>query len=607
MKLSEFKIENFRSHKLTDWVKVHDLTAFIGENDGGKTASTDALRLLFSTPNKPEEGDYTWDTDGNGLCQCDEIIIEAKLLPVKESEKEIVTSVLGEISEVHIKKKWKKDGTSIFTIIGQVSSIQEFQSNWKGNVIGDLKSLAEKYHIDLVGKSLKADIVGKISEWVDSQPKATGEMAMVTEIQKLLPRVEVFSSSKALDPERVVNDVLRSICNTEIASDKYYGQITEIEAGITEVLCSKVDELTPYIQTYYTEVDSVIIEPHFSISSGLSPVTLKLLEMGGAPIELRKKGDGKKRQVTLGIYEWSTKALSQRGDAEQDIILILDEPDTHMDYSSQRKLFDILCRYGQIDIQVIICTHSMNLINRMQLNKINHFRLSSIGRTIIDSLNMTDTETEDLFINEIGLGIGLDNGTMFHERCFLIVEGPTEMHTLPQLFRLVYEQSMQSAGIKLINGENNAGARAFAKFLNTHNRNVVFLLDNDCNTGPSKRLFNRENLERDGFNVDEQVFFIGVNEFEDSFSDEVIASVGNVSFTKTEGVWCKQDIVTLRETGNKFSEGLSRLFRDTKPNIGYAMGRFIDNKDQIPDKIIQIFNRTYQVANNDSEARRDVG
>lgn len=199
--------------------------------------------------------------------------------------------------------------------------------------------------------------------------------------------------------------------------------------------------------------------------------------------------------------------------------------------------------------------------------------------------------------DSILIGIGLDNGTMFHERCFLIVEGATEMHALPQIFRLLYGQSMQSAGIKLINGENNIGVRSFSKFLNTYGRKVVFLLDNDCNTGPSRNLFTKESLLRDGFDIDKQVFFLGSQEFEDSFSDSVLAMVGNKLFPKESGTWTEEEIQSLRTSGKKFSNELQFMFRTSKPSIGYGIGQALNDVNQIPEIIKQIFNTAFTLAN----------
>lgn len=357
-----------------------------------------------------------------------------------------------------------------------------------------------------------------------------------------------------------------------------------------------IDKLTPYIKKYYSEVESTLVEPSFSIDSGFTRSPLKLSKSGGSPIHLQKKGEGKKRQVALGIYEWGSEALRQSVDG--DVVLVLDEPDTHMDYHSQRRLFDIISSYADSSIQVVICTHSLNLINRMPTEKIHHFQLDGVGRTTTESLASEETEEEAEFINNIGLSLGLDTGTIFHERCFLVVEGETEMQALPLFFKTIYKESAQSAGVRIVNGGGNTGIKKFVQFLKEHNRNVVFLLDEDCRDGAKKSNFSEERLAKDGFGVDREVFFVGTQEFEDSFTDEMLAQVANEYHQRKSGeAWQPAEFAQLRVPGKKFSEELQALLRCGKPEIGNELGRIIDAAEDIPEKVVAVMQQARARAN----------
>ena len=65
---------------------------------------------------------------------------------------------------------------------------------------------------------------------------------------------------------------------------------------------------------------------------------------------------------------------------------------------------------------------------------------------------------------EISKNMGLRNCVMLHERCFLAIEGSTEMAALPVLCYKKFGMPLQSAGICLINGEGTLGARMLVKF-----------------------------------------------------------------------------------------------------------------------------------------------
>lgn len=599
MRLEAVKITNFRSLRETAWIKVSDLIAFIGQNDGGKTACTDAIRLLLDRSARPDEGDFSWESISGqeSHCRAESIVVEAKLT-VQEKDEDRLQELLGaDTAEVHVKRTFVLNGGSSLSMIGEVPAHEDFRGNWEGHTLPNLRSLADEHGVDISGVSLKADIVGKIRDWLQNEPTVEGERELPNGFFDLLPRVEVFSSSQTVDPEHVINDALRILCKQEIASDRYRGEIKAIEEGITESLRQKLQELTPFVKKYYSEIEEARIDPVFNIQSGLVHVPLKLSKAGGGPIELQKKGEGKRRQVALGIYEWTTELL--KDGVDQDVLLILDEPDTHMDYHSQRKLFDIIQGYVQTDMQVIICTHSLNLINRMPVDKIHHFRLDSEGWTTIENMSAGDDEMEARFINEIGLSLGLDTGTVFHERCFFVVEGQTEMHALPEFFRLLFDESLQSAGIKLVNGENNAGARHFAKFLKNNGRNVVFLLDSDSRSeGGRNRIFSAPSLLDDGFIVGKHVFFVGEVEFEDAFDDAVIATLANLYHPREEEKpWRSEDFSNARGDDPKLSKLLQRLFRCSKPQIGHELGKTIQDAEHVPDEIVTALARAYDLAN----------
>lgn len=127
--------------------------------------------------------------------------------------------------------------------IGEVPQPEEFRGDWTNYTLDRLKELAQTYDIELTGARRKQEVIEKISSWLALQPYVHGERKLSTTVYDLLPRFEVFSSSEANDPDQVVNAVLKSLCREEINSDKYSGQIKQIEEGISETLSQKVAEL----------------------------------------------------------------------------------------------------------------------------------------------------------------------------------------------------------------------------------------------------------------------------------------------------------------------------------------------------------------------------
>lgn len=122
MRLRAVKITNFRSLRESDWIEVSYLIAFIGQNDGGKTACTDAMRLLLDRSAKPDEGDFSWEmiSGQESHCRAESIVVEAKLT-VQEKDQDRVQELLGaDMAEVHVKRTFVLNGGSSLSMIGEV-------------------------------------------------------------------------------------------------------------------------------------------------------------------------------------------------------------------------------------------------------------------------------------------------------------------------------------------------------------------------------------------------------------------------------------------------------------------------------------------------------
>lgn len=197
MWLKAVKITGFRSLRETRWIELFDLIAFIGQNDGGKTACTDAIRLLLDRSARPDEGDFSWETPSGqeSHCRAERIVVEAKLA-VQEKDEEAVRQIIGaDLAEIHVKRTFVLNGESSLTMIGEVPSHEDFRGNWEGDTVPNLRRLSSNHGIDISGASLKAEIVGRMRDWLRDEPTVEGERELPNSFFDLLPRVEVFSSS----------------------------------------------------------------------------------------------------------------------------------------------------------------------------------------------------------------------------------------------------------------------------------------------------------------------------------------------------------------------------------------------------------------------------
>ena len=607
MKLNVIRISGFRSFaNATRIVLSPQMTALIGENDGGKTACLDAIRLLLGTYN-PTEDDYT-KLAGQPV---DTIIIDGWFEVSSDEERQLLRDFSAPIMEdLHVIASASPLGRVDYAVDREIPADPDLNVDLPNLTIPDLKSFAEQNSIDVSHCQRKEQYVDILARWLQSQPHSVGPGPLPKQIRAQFPSLVTFDSADAIDPEQTISKVLRQYAEDEMKKEKYAASIKHIESGIRAELYRQSRSLEKFIKKYNPDIESARVEPQFREGSWLTGVSLNLAESGHQSIPLNSRGEGKRRKVTLGVHEWNSQLLAAQAVARHDLIYTLDEPDTHLDYGAQRQLYGILRQYCHTGIQMVICTHSLNLINRMSLDELVYFQLDDQLHTIARKFaSNDDPDAEWAFVNQIGSSMGLDNATMFHERCFLIVEGPTEMNALPSLFRVCYGDAMQSYGVKLVNGESSGAARCLAKYLNANGKRVTFLLDQDCcqPQSNSRNSFTYDNLSRDGFDVAAQVVFVGTKEFEDSFSDSVLRRVATTLKPEQSSGTASRKIRDLRERlasdpNFKFSEKFAGdVCGTSKPEMGKVLGKTVKRKADVPDSIRHVFDNAVRMANDHQE------
>jgi predicted ATP-dependent endonuclease of OLD family len=114
-------------------------------------------------------------------------------------------------------------------------------------------------------------------------------------------------------------------------------------------------------------------------------------------------------------------------------IVVYDEPDTHLDYHHQRKVMKLIREQSALEhVNVLVATHSMNLIDGVDISDVVHLKLVE-ERTVLERLQDNEHNIIDGYLGTLSASLGLRNSVLLHERCFLAVEGETEQQAFPVL------------------------------------------------------------------------------------------------------------------------------------------------------------------------------
>lgn len=612
MLLTRLKARGFRS--LCDVeISFGRLTLLIGGNDAGKSSILDLLEIVLQD-GEPDEDDYL-RLRGEKPFETIEVILEFQVDPrnAKEARRYVHDEIL------RIRKVYTLDGAETFYW-------DRFPEDKRLRHDDFEKSLTAAQQEDLV-KAFDPSAVDELSnkqeraDWLrqcaKNAPQTAGWKKAPRGWGTFLPRFYRYSTMDYDDPSAYVfntlQQVFRGVLYEDDESQRLVADLREVKSRAEGAINEKVAELLSYIRRYSREVQDISYEPIVDFSRGLRQGQFQINDGRGFHY-LAKTGDGTKRRMFLATLDWdrdvTLKQATERGPVPPSI-RGYDEPDTNLDYRAQRTMCRAISKIVDDErtrTQVILCTHSPPVINRMPAQDIRLLRLCN-GCTEVEELQTSGDDEVEAFLRESARELGITNTLIFYERCFILIEGETEDNALPILYRKLYRHSLLEDGIRPVNLKGNGAAKEFLRLL-SHNRQelTIVFLDGDTRDSNEARL-TEETLEDAGFEasfIRERVRYVGDREFEDAFADEVIARCLQNKWPKAEGEWTPEEVSTVRQLDKKFSDALwddlvcqstAETLRSSwsKPVFGKELARCC-RADEIPEAINDLFETARQIA-----------
>lgn len=572
VKIKQLEIDGFRCLCNLTIAFENDITLIVGENDSGKSSIIRCLNLFTE--------DYSLELDDFNY-----------------GREEIKVKLVTEDFEFIKKYSKEKFPDSSFIIKPSQKFIQEtkeFLNSLPGSLTeaqeSKIKDLAKMFGLTVRVNSsiqtLKNQLVSKLSE--DEITISNGRFFGLNKIQldgKQFENVEFFFK------EVFLKDKQANIWDTKIQDEKTIKEIIQEELdryakSISENLESK--GIKEKLKQYLNRLTDIKIEPLFEPKNLNIYSKVKFLENGNE-ISVEKKGDGTKRRISLALLEYKMESEEPCKDSK---LYILDEPDTHLHVKAQLELLNILKELGKKGCQIIITTHSPFLINAIKPKQIRLLVQENANETKIKFLK-NEPETSD----EILRKLGIENIYLYFAKKIIIVEGETEESFLPRIYEKIYDVSLNSDLIKVINTRGIKNIPGFAKaLLELVDENSIYVVkDNDASEETLKLI---DELK---IHPDRQIT-VGTKEFEDSFSDDVIYESWKNYLVEcgkdiSKSRWTLENINKLREEcssnpGKKFSSELQSLnsgsgkkFR--KIIFGEVLGNYCD-KTKIPSEINEL-------------------
>lgn len=609
MYLNSLTVIGFRSLTNVPDVPVRKPTILAGHNDGGKSALLAAVSFLVGDYTLADE-DRTYllvegETDSGAPSRCTSTVVEGAFT-LDEWEQR----TLGLPVELRIRRRAGEDLVPHLECWIPIPHDERLHGLTHLKVL-DLKALVKDLELTPVSQR-KADLVYALRDYAREHSGPAGWVTADAELNKRMPRLLAFDG-RSTKPDESIKSVLTGRFHAHMADDRLQGKLREIEADVQERLQVDAKSLCGHIQARCPDLADVFVEPEVSFTQAFRGAPLRIARTTGEHVGLDRSGLGSARRILLAIWEWTSDILANENNPAPEspqvegsepepppvqTIIVYDEPDTHLDYGNQRKIMQLIREQSAIpNVSVIVATHSMNLIDGVDISDVVHLKLET-GRTVMERLGFDAHDAIDQHLRQIAAALGLRNSVLLHERCFLAVEGDTEQRAIPLLFRISEGLSLQSAGIALWACFNNEGALHLARYLVQHGRSVILMVDADSRTLP-KSIFKPERLKATfGNEVDTLVHLLGepdgVNEFEELFGDDLWARVANEIWQR-DTPWTPEEFGALRGQG-KFSSQVQEMLQvqsesgpGGKPEMMYQLALELKAPSDIPLQLRQIF------------------
>ena len=596
MKLREIIVKNFRC--LVDVsIPISDNTVLVGENNSGKTALLDALKIALPR-----------STTGRGT-------------PFNEYDYNMVKVVDSpQTSEGIVIELWFREDSP---------------DEWPDSLVQALTDIIQTEplkDLDSIGLRLwsKYDEVAKeiVTKWeflaIDGQPLG-GKGANPGNLPKFLSYIRVFYLSSLRDSENEFSPrsqfwgrILRDLKIDEKQRKTLSEELTKLNATLLKadsrleqvrVSLENVQKIVGLGSGHNTSIQALPLKPWDLMSK--SEVVMR---GRGSEIDfpLRYHGQGMQGLAVLFLFQAFVEVLLKPTfQPETEAILALEEPEAHLHPQATRAL---AAKLGEVASQKIVSSHSPYFIQEIPFKQIRMFRRSGPSSEILyvkQVFKARVPETEDLsqfcnnnaskFDHHVGTSTltvrgriekreyrqlltiypgqndvhaklkklynesqlylsdsdlaDLDTyakrirGEVLFARAWLLCEGPSE-HMLIRYFAELLGESLDQAGITVIDFQNNGSPGVFVGLAQAFKIPWIMVCDND-NAGKDfikqvkKRGLTSEEIEKlvrplpeDGMDLemflikngfvneykqilDEQLKRLNKNEGEEGFEDEI--------------------------------------------------------------------------------------
>jgi energy-coupling factor transporter ATP-binding protein EcfA2 len=420
MQLTYFKVTKYRNVWDSGWIEVGNITAFVGQNEAGKSNLFEALyRINPFAPGEAYNIDEDWPVDDWGNKDPSALVCQAKFSLTPEE----IESLYDEAG--HPEPESTPEGEQAAEDGGAEEDEAAAELPSELTLIGS-RSYNAGPTFAVEGEFAEHFDASKVDAWAKKHaPKFVliqdyGLSGTQIELNQLAERLKSVNWHQLTNEEQTIKIVLDL---AKVNIDEFLAKGATPEGRTVRSFDKRA--ASSYLSKQFRDLWTQK-EVDFDIE--IDGTTLNIFaedKAVGMPVRLNRRSSGFRWHVS---FAWKFTHAS-RGQYK-GCILLLEEPGIHLHYSGQRDLLEVFQRLSKSNT-ILYTTHLASMVDPAYPERVRI--VETMGNHAIVKKGVVSSQRAPMAVIELSLGLTGDMSGLLGTRQTLIVEGGDDAMVLHKL------------------------------------------------------------------------------------------------------------------------------------------------------------------------------
>jgi energy-coupling factor transporter ATP-binding protein EcfA2 len=419
MRLTRFKVTKYRNVMDSGWIDVNDITAFVGQNEAGKSNLFEALyRINSFSQNETYNIDEDWPVDDWGNKDASALVCETNFA----------------LNGAEIKDLYENAALSNHTEAASQMGQGEKTEGVGPEIPSELIILGSRSYSSGPTFAAAGDHAldaAKVDGWAKQHaPKFVliqdyGLSGTRIELDQLAQRCKTIPWHQLTNEEQTIKIVLDL---AKVNIDEFLAKGGTAEGRTVRSFDKRA--ASSYLSKQFRDLwTQKKVNFHIEIDGP----TLNIFaedDAVGMPVRLHRRSSGFRWHVS---FAWKFTHASQG--QYKSCILLLEEPGIHLHYSGQRDLLEVFQRLSNSNNTILYTTHLASMVDPAYPERVRIVETEGNHATV--KKGVVSSQRAPMAVIELTLGLTGDMSGLLGTRQTLIVEGGDDALILHKLSRIL--------------------------------------------------------------------------------------------------------------------------------------------------------------------------